>query len=541
MDAGGLCFTQQEWEDEWAAMVRLASDKPRSQNKVKTASRRISKQYSIAVSSNCDDSLKRTDSQGSDSFESLEEFHVFALAHVLLRPIIVVSDVMLRDLEGEPLQPIHFGGIYLPIECDPRLCCKYPVVLGYDSGHFAALVPAEGEDVAANKSPLLSSIPLTRFNLELLQLQFSVDPGAVWTLTVDDSKKTTLPEMCKQEKLATLSKYLHVTKVDQSTKGSSFISGFQNNGVSECELAASDVGNFCKKKSKEGKPFVAKAFENITTLVTGHSSFSKTSPRLQRNTPEKVLFTAKLNVSNRPEYFDEMVQNYITSSRKKLNERKSGLRQSSSSGRIQCATPGCSYYGSSDTNYLCSKCYKYQRDITKVHKSLPSLQDVRPPLLKIANRQLSNPEKIEADDSLISFENYDQFRPATAPPQDVVEISQSSGSNASFDSMIDTILFSNQRRLSPSAPFPTFHQSTEEHASTVRAISPARVNASSSNAPVARIDDFDPLKTSAAEVGGIFPVGRICKREGCKIFGTSEFDGFCYSCFNRLYSKAGFV
>ncbi len=34
-------------------------------------------------------------------YESLEEFHVFVLAHVLRRPIVVVADTMLRDSGGE--------------------------------------------------------------------------------------------------------------------------------------------------------------------------------------------------------------------------------------------------------------------------------------------------------------------------------------------------------------------------------------------------------------------------------------------------------
>lgn len=34
-------------------------------------------------------------------YESLEEFHVFVLAHVLKRPIVVVADTMLRDSGGE--------------------------------------------------------------------------------------------------------------------------------------------------------------------------------------------------------------------------------------------------------------------------------------------------------------------------------------------------------------------------------------------------------------------------------------------------------
>lgn len=55
----------------------------------------------------------RAESSDEPVYESLEEFHVFVLAHVLRRPIVVVADTMLRDSGGEgkyawsPLLPKH--------------------------------------------------------------------------------------------------------------------------------------------------------------------------------------------------------------------------------------------------------------------------------------------------------------------------------------------------------------------------------------------------------------------------------------------------
>lgn len=43
----------------------------------------------------------RVDNSEDPVYESLEEFHVFVLAHVLRRPIVVVADTMLRDSGGE--------------------------------------------------------------------------------------------------------------------------------------------------------------------------------------------------------------------------------------------------------------------------------------------------------------------------------------------------------------------------------------------------------------------------------------------------------
>jgi OTU domain-containing protein 7 len=76
-------------------------------------------------------------------YESLEEFHVFVLAHVIQRPIIVVADTILRDANGDAMAPIPFGGIYLPVECEASHCYRSPLLLTYDAAHFSALVPME--------------------------------------------------------------------------------------------------------------------------------------------------------------------------------------------------------------------------------------------------------------------------------------------------------------------------------------------------------------------------------------------------------------
>ncbi|XP_075209840.1 OTU domain-containing protein 7B-like [Lycorma delicatula] len=112
------------------------------------------------------------DVSGGDIYESLEEIHVLALAHVLGRPIIVIADTVLKDMNGEALAPIPFGGIYLPLECSASECHRSPLLLAYDGGHFSALVAMETQAPVS----LASAIPLTDSNHELLPIQFSIDP-----------------------------------------------------------------------------------------------------------------------------------------------------------------------------------------------------------------------------------------------------------------------------------------------------------------------------------------------------------------------------
>ena len=45
-----------------------------------------------------------------------------------------------QDVNGQPLAPIPFGGIYLPLEIPPAECHRSPLALAFDAGHFSALV-----------------------------------------------------------------------------------------------------------------------------------------------------------------------------------------------------------------------------------------------------------------------------------------------------------------------------------------------------------------------------------------------------------------
>ncbi|XP_062927164.1 OTU domain-containing protein 7A isoform X2 [Mobula hypostoma] len=97
----GLVYTEEEWEREWNELLKLASSEPR-----------------IHCSKNTG-TCGGVDNSEDPVYESLEEFHVFVLAHVLRRPIVVVADTMLRDSGGEAaipltdsehrLLPLHFA------------------------------------------------------------------------------------------------------------------------------------------------------------------------------------------------------------------------------------------------------------------------------------------------------------------------------------------------------------------------------------------------------------------------------------------------
>ena len=79
----------------------------------------------------------------SGHHQSLEESHIFVLANILRRPIIVYGVPKVRSFNtGGTMQNINFHGVYLPLLWGSQLCHKPPLCLGYGMGHFTALVPS---------------------------------------------------------------------------------------------------------------------------------------------------------------------------------------------------------------------------------------------------------------------------------------------------------------------------------------------------------------------------------------------------------------
>ncbi|WAR22061.1 ZRAN1-like protein, partial [Mya arenaria] len=74
---------------------------------------------------------------------SLEKLHIFALAHILRRPIIVYGVKVVKSFRGESIDFARFQGVYLPFLWERSFCSKVPIALGYTRGHFSALVPME--------------------------------------------------------------------------------------------------------------------------------------------------------------------------------------------------------------------------------------------------------------------------------------------------------------------------------------------------------------------------------------------------------------
>lgn len=75
---------------------------------------------------------------------SLEQLHIFVLAHIFRRPIIVYGVKYVKSFRtGEDIGFVKFEGLYLPLLWEQSFCIRSPIALGYTRGHFSALVPSE--------------------------------------------------------------------------------------------------------------------------------------------------------------------------------------------------------------------------------------------------------------------------------------------------------------------------------------------------------------------------------------------------------------
>lgn len=423
IEAGGLLYSEEEWEKEWQEVLRIASTQRRLAYEQKVAENRkggetvatlatiaekdgddmsevtakeepaskvnqsgtgeaveVKDDYEHQSEASAQDGPKEKETEETEAeggaFESLEDIHVFVLAHVLRRPIIIIADQFLYGFGGEPIAPIPFGGVYLPLECDPSTCLKSPLVLAFDSAHFSPLVPSDEKKDTKNSS-LKASVPLVGPNYELLPIQFSVDPGEdfLWSSLDGDSSIVDDLALSMDKKLALLKKYLNVdlikipstSKKDSSEDSKSAVKGEKSSEAGSASDSATKPEKKLPSKSveKKEKSWIATQIMKVGTMagVVGGVVHSD-------------IYVAKLQTDKKPDYYDEMMENYIESAKLRFEEeKKSQAKATNSSGNTgekpqPCINPGCHLYGTSATNYLCSGCYKTQKSYSETGRYL---------------------------------------------------------------------------------------------------------------------------------------------------------------------------
>ncbi|XP_055537092.1 OTU domain-containing protein 7B-like isoform X2 [Wyeomyia smithii] len=394
----GFVFCETEWAKEWEEIVAIASPEPRRNSKA--ASRRRS--LLIEKIQDVGGGASSLDDE-SATYESLEEIHVLALAHILRRTIIVVSDVFLRDMNGEAFSPIPFGGVYLPFEVPSNECHRAPLLLAYDMAHFSALVAME---TAGDYPPAL--IPLVDASNQLLPIQFCIDPGPdfVWREYDGSDGNWVLTD---REHVALLKEYLDIVYAPAADSSPDddiyddysdeeyekkiadgeivFSDENHNSGMNSTNLAAmsasnqslppfppgsqSGSGSSSSGKSKAAKQLqsVAKQFGSIGKSMSKklkknigsitrigsksgqHKKSSLSSDKSSRGEYTKFRILCATLRARRHEYQEEMIKNYLECAQERFLEMERVRERKELEKLSKFVDPGqdvCDYSGAAD-------------------------------------------------------------------------------------------------------------------------------------------------------------------------------------------------
>uniref|UniRef100_A0A915B122 ubiquitinyl hydrolase 1 n=1 Tax=Parascaris univalens TaxID=6257 RepID=A0A915B122_PARUN len=356
----GLTLSDDEWQKEWQILLDSAAATPRKNTQRNELS-------------------METESEDSEQvYASLETIHVFALAHVLKRSIIVVSDTVLRNAMGEELAPIPFGGIYLPLECPPEQCSRSPLVLCYDSAHFSAVVTMR----PTPNSTLLPIIPIVDKERNLLPVHFSVDPGPdfTWWKDAEDDEIASRIELTEADRLSLICEYLDISKIEVrrgSHRRSTLTRQGQNDDTNKSMTLACG-GDLAKKHLSSG--IIFEIAQHIRNKFRSSARRKNTRKRfIDAVTVADLRYLNLILVAHLDncvhEYMEHMVDSYMYYARQRFEQAKrtpaSVARQrnrisrsfSTSSLLIKCINVHCEKVASQSTNFLCADCYEYQRQL----------------------------------------------------------------------------------------------------------------------------------------------------------------------------------
>ncbi|KAM5164548.1 tumor necrosis factor alpha-induced protein 3 isoform 1-T1 [Mantella aurantiaca] len=472
----GLRYDTRNWDEEWEYMVRMASTEPSM-------------------------------GQNGLQYNCLEEIHIFVLVNILRRPIIVLSDYVVRSLEsGSSFSPLNVSGIYLPLHWPAQECYKYPIILGYENQHFAPLV------TMMDTGPEIRAVPLV-FNV---------------SGRYEDMKVHFLTDHEEKSKDKLLKEYLHVLQIPVQSweHGTTHLINAarldENNLPKEINL----VEDYCQLMQHEYKRW------QEFSEQTGGGSCEKR--RYELCLPQLSLVEVKCETVNCPFYMSVNTQPYChecferkqkSSDRTKAQVHKGetiphrtqylepscqipedivsgsvtalatapSLFIFSETNAMKCKTPDCPFTLNVELNGLCERCH--------------------------------NARQIQSGSNANSKRDSDIIR-CNICLQDTTR---------TFNGICSTC-FKRTTEQSHSSGFPRlFHQRS--------ASDPVNGTGSFVNLTGLEITG-SKSQEPAPQPGAVYNAedrtsNQECRKAGCKFFGTLQNEGFCTLCFIEYQENSG--
>lgn len=153
---------QKEFKERWLPLW-----KSRCNDNTEDAEMEWSIQLKIA------DETNRSARRSSPIYDPLEDLHIFVLANVLRRPIVVFADRPVRSSNEESEITPGFATAYLPLLWPSNKCVKTPVVLGYFDNYFAPLVTLGGISTDSSIVDICPEVlPMVRENMSPIEVRY---------------------------------------------------------------------------------------------------------------------------------------------------------------------------------------------------------------------------------------------------------------------------------------------------------------------------------------------------------------------------------
>ncbi|XP_028414019.1 tumor necrosis factor alpha-induced protein 3-like [Dendronephthya gigantea] len=314
-----------------------------------------------------EDWRKTVELASTNSLNALGEIHIFVLANLLRRPILVLCDDILRGNYDESLSDVNLGGIYLPLLCDSVDCVKSPVVIGYHQGHFMALVMTEdgsatGEDMfRMNKN----AVPLVKYNGEPMQLHFVLPD-----------------ELQSSDRL--LREYLNCSKVDYTENEAT-----RTILVATMQSQEPEVHLHRMFKTYFGAlqaVYMKKLTERQISSGQNYRSPSPGSPSCSEQFHDRRTEVVAQNNTRCCSAHKRCKNSVCTFYTSRTNDYCHRCRKSEPQ---LCTSPGCTFAGSPDYEGLCSSCFARYRALLEEEAPVMATPSA-PPSNKCCNSNCPN-------------------------------------------------------------------------------------------------------------------------------------------------------